>query len=381
MLSLIIGPPGSGKTYKVVNDIYEQYQLHLKDESKYKCIYTNINGFDFDKFNGYVKKFDRFDLLSNAEKEYSLNKQHESGFLGDIGDYDEYAKNQGIYKDYIDSLIVIDEAYNIFNKNFNDNLGRFLSYHRHFNIDIVFMLQSKRQTNREYIIHSELLYVAQPSSKRLFKSVFRYKKYSTYEEKKDNLITTQNLRFKKDIAKLYQSGSDKIYKSYATGKIFFLLFLILFFYLFYNFLKPKQNNTNQQNTEIKAVSSDIKEIDLNVDNKHPIYEDSIDNNKSIIYLYGDNSYFKVTCFPNSCKFSNYTLDLQSETFVELISVSDCQIIVSDKKAVNYIDYYLTCPKEFEEFLIKINNTNNANNTNTIQRVDNEKGNMFNRFNK
>lgn len=352
MLSLIIGPPRSGKTYKAVHMINEEYELHLKNESKYRFIYTNINGLKFNEFNGFVKQYNKMDFISATQQENALNSQYESGFLTDIEDYDSYALKNGIYEDYHHCLIVLDEAYNTFSKTFNDSLGRFLSYHGHFGIDVIFLLQSKRQTNREYLVHTELMYIAQPSGKRLLSKLFRYKVYSTSMQRNDNLIRTENLKFDKKISDLYSSGSKQIYKSYATSKILFLIFFIIFSYFMYQFMKPQpqEQSKNIQQEDIIFFENNISEISSSKTD-----EEIQDINTTI---FNENKiYLKITCFPSSCKFRNYSLDLSLDSFLEILSSSNCHIFLQDKKSINYIDYYISCPMEFERVLKGLENTN------------------------
>ena len=360
MLSLIIGPPRSGKTYKAVHLINDEYELHLKGESKYRFIYTNINGLKFDHFDGFVKQYDKNDFLTAVSQEYTLSSQYENGFLDNLDNYDEYALKSGIYENYHHCLIVLDEAYNTFTKTFNDSLGRFLSYHGHFGIDIIFLFQSKRQTNREYLVHTELMYMAQPSGKRLFSKLFKYKVYSTSSQVNDNLINSENLKFNQKISNLYSSGSNEIYKSYATKKILFLLAFIVFSYLIYKFLEPKHEpaqSTKQEtrfvdlnasdSKNIKAISNDADKSDINT---------TIFNNNRI--------YLRITCFPSGCKFRNYAIDLSLDSFLELLSFSNCHIFLQDKKSGNYIDYFVSCHADFERVLKSLENSS--------QRVCNEK---------
>ncbi|MSN95991.1 zonular occludens toxin [Campylobacter sp. FMV-PI01] len=349
MLNIILGPPRSGKTYKAVKIIYDEYQLYKENKSKYRFIYTNINGLKFDEFEGFVKKFDKLDFLEAVNQENLLNKRHETSFI-DVGDdYDSYALKNGIYEDYHHSLIILDEAYNVFDKKFNDSLGRFLSYHGHFGIDIYFILQSKRQTNREYLVHTELMYFAQPSGKRILSKIFRYKIYSTCDLKRDNLIKTENLKFDKKISDLYSSGSKQIYKSYATSKIIFLIFFIIFSYFLYQFLKPNSTNEN--------LNQPAK-VDLNDTNSSRISSSKniIDSDIKYDIFSLNKSYFKVTCFSSSCKFRGYNLDLALNSFLEVLATSNCYIFLMDKKSVNYIDYYASCPMEFQKFLKILENT-------------------------
>lgn len=367
MLNIILGPPRSGKTYKAVNLIYEEFQLYKENKSKYRYIYTNINGLKFDEFKGFVKPYNKVDFISATQQENSLNSQHENGFLADIEDYDSYALKNGIYKDYHHCLIILDEAYNTFTKTFNDSLGRFLSYHGHFGIDIYFLLQSKRQTNREYLVHTELMYIAQPSGKRLISKLFRYKVYSTSMQKNDNLIKTENLKFDKKISDLYSSGSKQIYKSYATTKILFLIFFIIFSYFMYQFMKPKpqEQSKNIQQEDIIFFENNISEISSSKTD-----EEIQDINTTI---FNENKiYLRITCFPSGCKFRNYNIDLSLDSFLEMLSVSNCHIFLTDKKSSNYIDYYASCPLEFEKALNSLENIKQGVHNDTFK----ENSNMF-----
>ena len=352
MLSLIIGPPRSGKTYKAVHLINDEYELHLKGESKYRFIYTNINGLKFDHFDGFVKQYDKNDFLTAVSQEYTLSSQYENGFLENVDNYDEYALKNGIYENYHHCLIVLDEAYNTFTKTFNESLGRFLSYHGHFGIDIIFLFQSKRQTNREYLVHTELMYMAQPSGKRLFSSLFKYKVYSTSSNFNYNLIRSENLKFNQKVSDLYSSGSKEIYKSYATKKILFLLAFIVFSYLIYKFLEPKHEPAQSTKQETRFV-------DLNTsDSKEPkTISNSVDNSDINTTIFNNNRiYLRITCFPSGCKFRNYAIDLSLDSFLELLSFSNCHIFLQDKKSGNYIDYFVSCHADFERVLKSLENS-------------------------
>lgn len=352
MLSLIIGPPRSGKTYKAVHLINDEYELHLKGESKYRFIYTNINGLKFDLFNGFVKQYDKNDFLTAVSQEYTLSSQYENGFLDNVDNYDEYALKSGIYENYHHCLIVLDEAYNTFTKNFNESLGRFLSYHGHFGIDIIFLFQSKRQTNREYLVHTELMYMAQPSGKRLFSSLFKYKVYSTSSNFNYNLIRSENLKFNQKVSDLYSSGSKEIYKSYATKKILFLIIFIVASYAIYKFLEPKHEPA-------QSTIQDTRFVDLNTsDSKEPkTISNSVDNSDINTTIFNNNRiYLRITCFPSGCKFRNYAIDLSLDSFLELLSFSNCHIFLQDKKSGNYIDYFVSCHADFERVLKSLENS-------------------------
>ena len=194
--------------------------------------------------------------------------------------------------------------------------------------------------------------MAQPSGKRLFSKLFKYKVYSTSSQVNDNLINSENLKFNQKISNLYSSGSNEIYKSYATKKILFLLAFIVFSYVVYKFLEPKHepSQSTKQETRfvdfnasdsknIKAISNDADKSDINT---------TIFNNNRI--------YLRITCFPSGCKFRNYAIDLSLDSFLELLSFSNCHIFLQDKKSGNYIDYFVSCNADFERVLKSLENS-------------------------
>jgi zona occludens toxin len=316
MIYLITGVPGSGKTYFAVHFIYDQL---TSKNPKYQKIYTNIN-LDFEKCNkikkDFVKPLVLDDLLKRIEQDYLLSEKFKNNelFGEDTGelitDYDAYVRGKlKLFEEYEHSLIILDECHLYFTEQVDSKMLRFLSYHRHFDIDMYLITQNKSLINRKYLPFVENMYIGVNPSKRLFSKVFSYKLYASYKEYKSNLVTTVKLKFDKKIADLYNSGSNKIHKSLVSKILIPLIFLIFFLFLFYkgvsNFIscgsfftcskthtkttkKTLSNNSNHY--QKKHVNSDIskKRYNVNIDDDISDYQ----------FLY------QLTCFKLKCIVNN-----------------------------------------------------------------------------
>ena len=178
MVDLVIGVPGSGKTYFAVDRLYK---LITSESKRYKHIYTNINGLNYQKCNeianipDYVKPFEFDDLNTHIIDEYNFfieQREKKTKKIPKIAlktddntlelpkiedepivDYDEACKQSGIYAPFLDSLIIIDECHLYFEDKTDEPKIRFLSYHRHFNIDIILITQGKN------LIHKKISFV------------------------------------------------------------------------------------------------------------------------------------------------------------------------------------------------------------------------------
>jgi hypothetical protein len=60
MLSLLVGTPGSGKTLYAIDKIIKIANNEAPEFKNIEYLYTNISGFDFDKFKDNKVVFDRF---------------------------------------------------------------------------------------------------------------------------------------------------------------------------------------------------------------------------------------------------------------------------------------------------------------------------------
>ena len=354
MINLITGVPGAGKTYFSVNIIYQEC---ISKNSKYKRIYTNIN-LDFKKCNDLKKDFvfqlDLDDLMNMIEKDYELSQLFKQNKLFDndtgelIQDYDKYVKNKlKLFEPYEHSLIILDECHLYFSSSVDDKLLRFLSYHRHFDIDMDLVTQNKSLINRKYLAFIENMYIGQNPSKRLFSKVFVYKLYASYKEYNSNYVGKEKLKFDKKIAQCYNSGSNKIKKSFSSRLLipFFILALIaiLFFVAFKNYVSSGSVFGSSNTPKNKTYKPAIRHISRNNsvstykknDNSYSDYED----------LSSYSFYYKVVCFKYKCIFNDTYIF--SRNF--LIFLKKRSKVLTDEIVYPYETIYLATNFDLSKF--------------------------------
>jgi len=338
MIYLITGVPGSGKSYYAVNYIYKE--LTSKD-SKYKTIYTNIN-LNFDKCDeikkGFVKPLILDDLLQRIQKDYELSERFKNNDLYDeetgelITDYDFYVRGKlKLFDPYEHSLIILDECHLYFTEQVDQKMLRFLSYHRHFDIDIFLITQNKSLINRKYLAFVESMLIAVNPSKRLFSKVFVYKVYASWKEYKSNYVGKEKLKLDKKIASCYNSGSNKVPKSFASKLLIPLFVGIVLLYFGYNGVKNyitcgsfscNHSKSISINSSDKVITSNtnLNRIKTNVSKTKTIQK----HVKEFLSLNDYKYYFKIVCFEKKCivnnnfSISRYLLDYLpniSETFI------------------------------------------------------------------
>lgn len=352
MNKLIVGVNGSGKTYKA---LHELYTLVTAKEKKYKHIYTNINGLNYEKINelagiaDYVKPFEFDDLYTHIVNEYNFftaQKQKRSNVAMDIvapvTDYDATCKEMGFYAPFLDSLIIIDECHLYFEAKEDAHRIRFLSYNRHFNIDTILITQNKNLISKKYLSFFESMYIALSGAKRFWSSRFRYRQYASYQEYHSNIVGTSSLSLDKNIAALYSSGSNNITKSAAKKFLlpvivgFFVLWLLFKFFISDHFnpqpdkqnVTPQEQNSTaskQQKTTAKEVNADIKDSD-----KKP--------------------FFAVRCFNKSCNFKGVDYSFDENTMYKFINAFNCKIIIPDNTDPLFTMYVLRCDKDLQKVL-------------------------------
>ena len=332
MINLITGVPGAGKTYFSVNIIYKEL---VSKDSKYSKIYTNIN-LDFKKCNklknDFVFPLDLDDFLSCVEEDYNLSQLFKKNKLFDyilppfsffsdvkplnffvlpysfelkkvvVTDYDKYLEKIHLFKSYKHSLIILDECHLYFSSSLDDKLIRFLSYHRHFDIDMYLVTQNKSLINRKYLAFIENMYIGQNPSKRLFSKTFVYKLYASFKEYKANYVGKERLKFDSKIASLYNSGSNKINKSFSRRLLipFFIVLVVsvLFFIAFRNYISSgsifgssTSSNVSKKHNVFNSSKSKVS------------YTRSYSNTDSFSQTHNFATarfYYKFTCFKFKC---------------------------------------------------------------------------------
>jgi len=245
-----------------------------------------------------------------------------------------------------------------------------LSYHRHYDIDLILITQNKNLINKKYLAFIDTMYVAYPSSKRLFSTRFRYKKYASYQEYHSNIMGTESLKLSSSVFSLYSSGSNKLGKTNVKSLFLPILILIFIVSISFYFL------INQFSSHKSTVKSPVKNNnDINISRKVSINKKPILNNS---FSDPDNNLFYVSCFSDSCVFKHSNTSFDSHNLFKIINIFKCKIIFDDNIALNYKTYVLSCNTGFNKFLqlfknssseskIEKNNPNSANPVNLLSK--------------
>ena len=251
MVSLVVGFPGSGKSYYAVKKIYDILSS-LKPQT-FDIIYTNIGGIKFDYFPNSKVKFKKLkenqllEYLNECYKLYELYKNENS--------VDEYLIKYSKEQDFYNALIVFDECHDFFSN--QDKIKIFwLTYHRHLNHEIILLTQNKTLIHSKYRAIPELFIEAQPRSKKLFSNTLNYKHYSSFAMRKADLFNTSSIKTDQEIFKLYQSGNKSTQKSIIVKFIVILTFgLLLAIFLFYNLINGFSNDSKELNNDFNRLHS------------------------------------------------------------------------------------------------------------------------------
>jgi zona occludens toxin len=306
MLEFFCGVPGSGKTYRAVDHVYNSF-LDEKNPNfgKYERFYTNINEFNFSYFNNDVNEIQKTEdqkpsflsLIRSLQKVKSQPiklpkaKIEKDKLIHD--ENDDIAIELDIDQLLIDleeirqlylskvpdselmkradelklsnSLFIIDEAHNFFDTK-NDTLIWWLSYHRHLHQDIMLITQSFDLIFRRYLKFSEFYYQAVPSSLRVRGGVFTYNQYIKWQLFKNSKVDSIKIKFNPDVYALYSSGANTQGKKVIYKFIFMgaglMLFAALGFGLFKSTLVGSDDNaTTKTPNSVTLKSAPTASID------------------------------------------------------------------------------------------------------------------------
>lgn len=267
MIKYFTGKPRSGKTYLAVYEIYHQFINPVNSSffgfvktpisSKYRYLYTNINGFNHDNVN---KNFDEKNINQKSfELKWDLFYHHISSLykLDNSGLSDEdlvsYVKKHNLYK----SLIVIDEAHKYFDK-LDKILVWFLGYHGHLGFDIILITQNLKKVHDKYKADSEIFIDAQSKSKTFFDNQLRYYYYQSDYYSPAQRYDRKSIFTSEKIYSLYVSGDihkpKKIYIKYIV--LLLILFSFTIYYTSSFFLNFGSNNDNILNNNTALVTYD-----------------------------------------------------------------------------------------------------------------------------
>lgn len=375
MVDLVVGVPGSGKTYFTVD---KTYKLITAEKKKYKHIYTNINGFNYDKANelsgikDYVKPFEFDDLNIYIQDEYEFFNLQKSKKLQKniplktdnqtiiepeiVIDYDEECKAKGIYAPYADSLIIIDECHLYFEDKIDDPKIRFLSYHRHFNIDIILITQGKGLIHKKYLSFVETMYFALSGAKRFFSTRFRYRKYASYQEYAQNLIETISISLNPKVFELYNSGATVVSKSVLSKLLMPVFIGIIVVYGFYKFFIADRYNKTETPKQTTEQTQTVTQQDTKESKSKVVNTDETDPDKK--------PFFAVTCFKKSCNFKDIDYTFDDATMYKFINAFNCKVTIADNSQNAFSVYILRCDKDLNLVL-------NLYKKNSLQRSENE----------
>ena len=221
MADFIGGVQGSGKSY------YAMYYIH-DNFSNYTTVLTNI-----DNVNSSYAKFLDMNLFRKK-----IEKLHTMAMVENATDEElnEFAKLEN-------SLIVIDEAHNYFNK--KDAVWNWLiTYHRHLHIDLFLISQNILLIHSDHRIFNNF-YIAYSPSKQFNPYRFRYAQYIGHPFKESNFVTDIKLPKSEDVFSIYQSGGA-VKKTKVMGKFFALAVIVftalaVFLYFLFDHYSAKEN--------------------------------------------------------------------------------------------------------------------------------------------
>jgi len=352
LIDYFFGKPRTGKSYRAIHLIYNEYIKDNKELPKYLNILTNIGGFKFDLVNqifldkgysGSAYKLVWKSFYKHLEKMHSMAMEEKS---------DEELNRYADYHKINDSLIIIDEA-SLYFKKYNDVLSWWLAYHGHFRIRIILIAQSPKQINTEYLVHSEILYEAQPQAKQLRSNQLRYIHHSEVPFNKDSKFSSDTITTSKDIYNLYKSGEvDKpkkiIYKYIGIALLgaFGVLFLAN---LFLNNMKNRVSsdedvtyteNKTSYNDNIVSSLDDIV-LTIRCDDKYCWNVDSSYQNNEITL-----NYFKSLVI--EFEFSLFYEEIKNEIYY----LKPFKKTLSKKTLAKFTDYTYSVPSSFKTTFLK-----------------------------
>ena len=263
MLTYYVGVPRSGKTYRAVKFIYDNFSKHgsQKTEKKYNNCYTNIAGLKLKKLKK-VYRLD-FDILeTHIVQLHQLYKKKASDYA-----LIELCKELDLYK----TFFVIDEAHNYFDVN-RPHLVWWLSYHGHLYHDIILITQNLSLIHSKYKGFAEFFYQTKPLSIVLGNRSFKYKEYTSSRLSKLSLSRTISVKKRKEVFDLYVSGDTvevpNIYKRFfiIIGVAALAIYLLFKFFILKDPVKEVSSVA-----ESASISHDVAEPDYFKDDSDQIY--------------------------------------------------------------------------------------------------------------
>ena len=326
----------------------------------YSCL-SDDKKKEVDKRYSYLLQKYEEDLLAfNEQKKQNISNNERLEKLKK--DYDKTVKNAGVYNIFIDSLIILDECHLYFEERADEVLIRFLSYHRHFDIDMYLITQNKNLINKKYLSFIETMFVAYPASKRLFSKTFRYKKYASYQEYHANIMGTISFTLKKNVFQLYSSGSNTIGKSYFSKMalpVVIVLLLSVFAYMYLSHsLSPDKPVKPTPAKKLNKLDTNITKVSNDGEPTTAIPDELADNAP----------FYIVSCYSDSCVFRHTDTSFPKAVSLKIIDKFKCKIIFTDSLSPNFVIYTIRCNSNFKEFL-KLYKSSELNHEKTTSRAN------------
>jgi len=345
MIKLITGIPGSGKSLAAIKEIHDCF-INCKDTKygRYEYLYTNISEFDIDLLKSKSKKSYK-KCTKDVPFTFSFFEFKDELFFGHIykmyqifndntkteSDLVQYVKDKKFYN----SLIVIDEAHNYFDRQ-DDVLVWFFTYHRHLFVDILLITQNKDLISNSYTKVIETFIDAQRRSRTLTKDM-KYTIYASSMYNDENKMETYSIKPLPEYFELYHSG-DKVktkkyvYKFIALGAIALLVAIYMFSRVF------------------SSITRDVKTVEENnstyIDETYEYEEE-----KSLSDIYKDNYHIYIKCYKNYCML-DHTYTTYKADYIKKVMRENKLVYIykrqTDQK-VNIYEFLMTEKILYENF--------------------------------
>jgi zona occludens toxin len=332
MITFLLGLPGSGKSYKAVDYIWNNFsndeQAKPDKKQNFKNCYTNINEFKFDEIVN-VNPLDFEKLYEILKRAHALYKQKKSDKK--IVRFLQLCKLKN-------TLFVIDEAHNFFDKK-DLVLVWWLSYHRHLFHEIILITQNLSLIESKYKAFSEFFYVAKPRSLSLFTNEFKYNIFCSQRLSQNSKSGSIKLNQNKKVFALYHSGDSIKTKNIVLKFIFITIFFLL---LAGSILYYQISSMQSKPIETKSTPTSVIQ---QVQNKPSTQIKTIQADRND---YLNRKFFTLLCGVRYCT----NEDIKIPTMLLAIFFKEHQIerIYDEKINDTTSIYYLNSSLEFYDFL-------------------------------
>ena len=280
MITYVTGLPRSGKSYYIVDYISKHY-------SKFDNVFTNVNGFKFDKLPN-TKKINFDDFLDYAKELHKLYKE----FKKDYANYDEKLLEKLKEDGYTNCLFVIDECQEYLDRELV-HIKWLFSYHGHLGFEFILATQNLTLVHAKYKATIEGVIKSVPNSFRLSSKYLVYSHYATSRMMKDEIYATSRLLARKEIFALYKSGDIVKKRSILIIPILSLFLLLGALYLYFEYFMS--NNFKKYEPEKTKVNRNIKTLSPG----------STTQEIESLQSYDETFIYDVYCIKNKCSFNNY----------------------------------------------------------------------------